>query len=128
MNNLLNKHGLTLVEIIVTLAILGIVICPLMTMFVSAQIISNKSNTEYKSFLLAQKYMEEIKAMDEINPESYSYNYDSGYYERKIIQSDNNYKIKIIIVPEVDRLYKIQISIMDYDNIINELESSKIFN
>ena len=67
LKRILNQKGLTLVEIIVTLAVLGIVIAPLMSMFVTSQKVNQ----------LAQKYMEEIKAMDTISIG----NFNNGVYE-----------------------------------------------
>ncbi len=67
MKKLLNKKGLTLIEIIVTLAVLGVVVSPLMSMFITSQKINTESRKEYEALLLAQKYMEEIKAMDTLD-------------------------------------------------------------
>lgn len=66
MKKILNERGLTLVEIIVTLAVLGIVIAPLMSMFVTGQKVNAESRKEYEALQLAQKYIEEIKAEDDI--------------------------------------------------------------
>lgn len=77
MKRILNQKGLTLVEIIVTLAVLGIVIAPLMSMFVTSQKVNVESRKEYEAIQLAQKYMEEIKAMDTISIG----NFNNGVYE-----------------------------------------------
>jgi len=76
MKNLFNKKGLTLIEIIVTLAVLGIVIAPLMSMFVTSQKINVESRKEYEALQFAQKYMEEIKAMDPTLDISFFSSYD----------------------------------------------------
>lgn len=67
MKRFFNQKGLTLIEIIVTLAVLGVVITPLMSMFVTSQKVNVESRKEYEALQLAQKYMEEIKAMDTIS-------------------------------------------------------------
>ena len=77
LKRILNQKGLTLVEIIVTLAVLGIVIAPLMSMFVTSQKVNVESRKEYEAIQLAQKYMEEIKAMDTISIG----NFNNGVYE-----------------------------------------------
>jgi len=76
MKILFNKKGLTLIEIIVTLAVLGIVIAPLMSMFVTSQKINVESRKEYEALQFAQKYMEEIKAMDPTLDISFFSSYD----------------------------------------------------
>ena len=57
-----NKKGLTLIEILVSLAILGIIIAPVSSMFLT----TIKANQRAKSILLAnqlaQQYMEKLKA------------------------------------------------------------------
>jgi len=67
LKSILNRKGLTLIEVILTLAVLGVVVTPLMGMFVTSQKINVESHNEYKAVQLAQKYMEEIKAMDILN-------------------------------------------------------------
>lgn len=67
---------MTLIEIIVTLAVLGIVIAPLMSMFVTSQKINVESRKEYEALQFAQKYMEEIKAMDPTLDISFFSSYD----------------------------------------------------
>lgn len=127
MKFVLNKRGLTLVEIIMTLAVLGVVICPLMTMFITSHKISDFTDKEYKSMLLAQKYIEEIESMERINTSDYLYDLENGYYERNIILIDSKYKTKIKIVPAGSMLYYVKVYVSDDFGIINKLESSKIF-
>jgi len=72
LKKLFNKNGFTLVEIIVTLAIMSIVIGPLMAMLITSQKINNEGENEYKSLQYAQKYLEKIKAMDSIETDNYT--------------------------------------------------------
>ncbi len=67
MKRLLNYSGLTLIEVIVTLAVLGVVVTPLMSMFLTSQRINSQSHNEYKAVQIAQEYMEEIKSMESLN-------------------------------------------------------------
>lgn len=67
MKRLLNYSGLTLIEVIVTLAVLGVVVTPLMSMFLTSQKINSQSHNEYKAVQIAQEYMEEIKSMESLN-------------------------------------------------------------
>lgn len=130
LKNILNRSGITMVEIIMTLAVLGVVICPLLTMFITSQKISNYCDNEYKSMLLAQKYMEEIESIKELDTENYKFNCDAGFYEREVFQTDSSYVAKIRIMPIRSMLYKIEVDINDInesDKTINKLECSKIF-
>jgi len=120
--------GLTIVEIIMTFAILGIVICPLMSMFILSQKINNESEREYKSILQAQKYMEEIQSMESIDVNNYKYNIESGSYEREILKSDNSYSAEISIRPDSDNmLYSVLIVLNENEQVINTLVGTKIF-
>jgi prepilin-type N-terminal cleavage/methylation domain-containing protein len=124
-----NIHGLTLIEIIMSIAILGIVICPLMSLMIFSQKINNDGMKELKSLQQAQKYMEEIKSINELDTENYSYNSQSNTYEKIIMQTNTEYKAEIKIKPvESSILYDIEILIKDDDEIINTLVGSKIFN
>jgi len=98
MRKLLNNKGLTLVEIIITLAILGIVISPLMAMFITSQKINKESEEEYYSIQLAQKYMEEIKGKDTLDS---SYTDDDGddIFERSVENVYGKYDLDITISP-----------------------------
>lgn len=89
MRKLFNKNGFTLVEIIVTLAIISIVIGPLMAMLITSQKINNESEKEYRSVQYAQQYLEEIKAMDAINIKDYP----------KTLTTADGYKIDIAVSP-----------------------------
>ncbi len=59
-----NQRGFTLVEIIISIAILGIIITPLSSLFVSS--VNYNSKAKYKEIAnhLAQKYMEKTMMMD----------------------------------------------------------------
>lgn len=124
-----NKEGVTLVEVIITIAVTGAVIVPLMTLFVMCAKINRESDKEYKSMLTAQKYMEEIKAMqsmDEIENENYIYDQGTGSYERTVIQTDDEYGAEITIMPVRSFLYSIEVLVTYRGEVINYLTGSKI--
>ena len=129
MKRLFSRDGLTIVEIIMSLAILGIVICPLMSMFIFSQKLNNKSEIEYKSMLQAQKYMEEIQSMDTLDTTNYQFNSENDRYERIINESVNNYSTEIIIKPDSrNMIFDIEIILKHDEQVINKLKGSKIFN
>jgi len=76
---------------------------------------------------LAQKYMEEIESMKEFDTDSFTFNYDTGSYERDILQPDNSYLTKITIVPAGNMLYDIEVDVRDSNGTSNKLEGSKLF-
>ncbi|WP_312814528.1 type II secretion system protein [Sedimentibacter sp.] len=120
-----NNEGFTLLEVILTLSIFGLVVTPLMSMLVFAAKINHESDREYKSFLAAQSCMEEIKAAG-IDNEDYIYDSNTGSYERTISQNDNEFGYEVRIVPEKSFYYVIDISILDNGEVINTLRGSMI--
>ena len=71
-----NNKGLTLVEILITIAVLGIVIIPLMSMFITSQKMNNESEMKYRAIQFAQEELETIKAMKQLDTD------DDGYPPR----------------------------------------------
>lgn len=123
----MNK-GLTLIEVIITLAVIGIVITPLMSMFVVSAKINGESSLELKSILTAQKYMEEIKASGDVNFDNYVYNSVSKAYERTVTQTAQELGAVIKIKTERSYFYLIEVMVYDSDNMICSLNGSKIVN
>jgi prepilin-type N-terminal cleavage/methylation domain-containing protein len=123
-NKLIN--GFTLIEVIVTLAVLGIAVGPLMSMFILSAQINQKSSTELKSLLAAQKYIEEIKAEEILDTEEYIYNNFNDSYEKKVEQTEGEYGAVIRITQENFFTYDIEIFITDEEKIINSIKGSKI--
>ncbi|MFA9423508.1 MAG: prepilin-type N-terminal cleavage/methylation domain-containing protein [Sedimentibacter sp.] len=121
-----NNEGFTLVEIIMTIGILGILIVPLMSMFIFSAKINCKSSEEFKAVQMAQMYMEEFKSMHGLNIELYNFNSDSGCYLKNVMETDNAYGAKIKIVPH-GIIYYISIDIINGGEIISSLAGSKIY-
>lgn len=121
-----NENGIILVEVIITIAILGAVITPLMTLFVMSEKLNQESNREFMSILTAQKYIEEIKAVEQIDTEIYMLDTNTSSYTRIVPQSDNKLGVEIRIVPIRSFLYSIEVSVIDNGETINSLIGSKI--
>ena len=128
MRKLLNIKGLTLVEIIVTLGVIGIVIIPLLNIFILCQKVLNIGRNEYEAVQTAQYYMEEIKSMDIIDSEVYSYDAESNIYERVVVQNEGKYGAEIRIVPDDNSvLHRIEINVINEGKIVSSLAGSVIF-
>ncbi|MDF2950063.1 MAG: hypothetical protein K0R07_2112 [Sedimentibacter sp.] len=123
----MNK-GLTLIEVIISLAVIGLVITPLMSMFVFAAQINSESSLELKSVLTAQKYIEEFKASEELDFGNYVFNSDMGAYEKTVVQTADEFGAQIRIQSERSHLYSIEVSIFDGSEVICSINSSKIIN
>jgi prepilin-type N-terminal cleavage/methylation domain-containing protein len=124
MKELFNNKGLTLVEIIMTLGILGVVICPLMNLLVLSQKINSEGEKEYKVIQTAQYYMEEIRAMDEIDTGVFVYNSGEMCYERIVLDVLDDYSAEIKITPGSYGLHYIEVNILNDGEVINSLTGS----
>ena len=71
-----NNRGFTLVEVILTIAILSLIIVPLSSMFITSAKMNSRSKIEYEAVTIAQQKMEEIKALQK---------YDTAYISSNII-------------------------------------------
>jgi prepilin-type N-terminal cleavage/methylation domain-containing protein len=124
MKELFNNKGLTLVEIIMTLAILGVVICPLMNLLVLSQKINSEGEKEYRIIQTAQYFMEEIRAMDEIDTGVFIYNGEEMCYERIVLDVLDDYSAEIKITPGSYGLHYIEVNILNDGEVINSLTGS----
>lgn len=122
----LNKFGICIVEVIMTIAILGVVITPLMSLFFLTHKINNDAKLEYETMLLAQNCMEEIQQLNVIDCDVYIYNNETNCYE-KVIYDENNVITKIIIRPCNEIVYDIEIAVSQNGKVLNTLTGSKIF-
>ncbi|KPU28070.1 hypothetical protein TR13x_01650 [Caloranaerobacter sp. TR13] len=126
LKNGINKDaGLTLIEVLVTIAILGIIIIPLSSFFITTAKINNESRDKFKATLIAQKFIEDLKLSDSIVEGETQYkveNYDvivnitnisdlseseSSFYDTIV-----DYDVKI----EIDKDNQNYISIYDKDD------------
>jgi len=115
---MINNNGLTLIEIIVTLAVLGVVISPLMTMFITSQKINNESETEYQAIQLAQEYMEELKAQNNFNSSGYTEITVDGKPGYTKDFNDGDYIIEITVVKEPKPVPENTVDILTYPKVI----------
>ncbi len=127
MRTIINNDGLTIVEIIVTIAILGVVICPVLSMFSFSEKINIKSDIENKSLQQAVEYIEEIQNMESLDTSLYVFNIQKGIYERLITVSENQFDAEITINTEGNMLYYIEVVIKKGGCEINRLRGSKLF-
>lgn len=128
MTKLFNNKGLTLVEIIMTLAILGVVICPLMNLLVLSQKITGVGENDYRAIQIAQYYMEETRSMDEIDMGVFFYNGEEMCYERIVADVMDNCCAKIKIIPGSYDLHYIEVTILNGGEIIAGLTGSIVRN
>lgn len=102
MRRLLKNHkGVTMMEVMVTVAILGIVVAPCLSSFVIAQRGNVLAKQTYGEYTLAANLMEELKASDDVGnlleeikanrndgiDVMYQHN-DAGYYEVTILTGE----------------------------------------
>ena len=127
MDRLFNNRGLTLVEVIVTLAILGAVICPLMNLLVLSQKINSEGEKEFSVIQTAQYYMEETRAAGEIDTGVFTYNSDEMCYERVILDVLEDYSAEIRIKPGNYGLHYIEVDIIRDGEVINSLIGSMVY-
>lgn len=121
-----DKGGITLVEVIISIAVLGSVIVPLMNLFVMSAQINHESNMEFTSILTAQRYLEEVLSTVNIDTNKYVYNSEDGSYERTVLQTGNEFGAKIKITPKRSHLFVVEVVVMDNGEIINFLTGSKL--
>ncbi|WP_053957101.1 type IV pilus modification PilV family protein [Inediibacterium massiliense] len=95
----LDTKGFTLIEVILSIAILGIILIPCITLFLSAHKNVKESDDLLKATLLAQKKMEEIKSAP-ILPETS----DMDPYRED--SEEPGYQYKIYITPIEESKFK----------------------
>lgn len=115
-----------MVEVIMTLAVLGAVICPLMNILVISQKINSEGENEYRIVQTAQYYMEETRSMEEIDTEVFVYNSEKRCYERTVLGVMDCCSAEIRITPDSYGLYYIKVDIVSDGEVIESLEGSII--
>lgn len=130
MRRLFNNKGLTLVEVIMTLTILGVVICPLMNVLVLSQKINSKGENEYRVIQTAQYYMEEMRAMGKIDMGGFVYNSKGRCYERTILNVLDDLDdccAEIKVRRGNYGLHYIEVDIINDGEVINSLVGSIVY-
>ncbi|MBB6632128.1 type IV pilus modification PilV family protein [Clostridium algidicarnis] len=100
------KKAMTLIEVLISLAILSIIMIPIFTMSISAVKINKQAEVKQKAMLLAQQVTERIKAV----PEESFYEIDSFFKEDdiKISKEDEVDKIETFLVSGNIEGYKVE--------------------
>lgn len=97
-----NKKGLTLIEIIISLAILSIIIAPILSLTLNSVKINKKSDEKMEALSLAQKKMEGIKSPKYIIDKS---NYTQVGNELTKNYDEGNYKItETLLIPSQSQI------------------------
>lgn len=99
-----NEKGVTLIEIIISLAILMIIIIPFLTMFTHSTVTNSRSETMLDATFVAQRVMEDIykDSQDETKPipvngsKTYWDSWGSNYWIHQEITVQNNL-VRVII-------------------------------
>lgn len=78
------KKGITLIEVLISLAILGILIVPLSSMVLTSVSINRMGKEKQQGTNVAQKVLEQIKIIDEPNIEALYNNIRSNFPSREI--------------------------------------------
>lgn len=108
--------GLSFIEILFTISILGIIMISIAPLLINTNKINRKSESIYNATLLAQGYMENIKASDCVTV-------------GQTVNTFEDIQIKIDVI-EVDKyntdFYKIIIEIFQSDEPLERLEGYKI--
>lgn len=111
-----NCSGLSFIELLFTISILGIIMVSIVPIYVNASLINSKSESLYNATLLAQSYMENIKASDCVTV-------------GQTVESFEDTNI-VIDIEEVDNynkdFYKIIIEVFQGDELMERLEGYKI--
>ncbi len=101
-----------MVEIIMTLGLLGALICPLMNLLVVSQKISSEGENEIRLFQIAQYYMEETRSTDDIDTGLFLYNSEKNCYKRNISGVLNDCGVEIRLIPAGYGMYYIEVDII----------------
>lgn len=122
MKKLKNNNGLSLVEILVSMAIVGIMIFPIGSIINTAIKTNKKSETRQQAIQLGQQIVEEIETIGDIDKSGISLS--GGYLKGDInntksnaFYSSNNYK-------KGDVIYDIDLSLKQNTSIIHNINNS----
>ncbi|WP_074350208.1 type II secretion system protein [Proteiniborus sp. DW1] len=107
--------GLSLIELLFTISILGIVMISIAPLMINSNKINRKSESLYNATLLAQGYMESIKASDCITV-------------GRTVEIHDNTQVIIDIekVVKYDHFYKVTIEVLQDHELIERFEGYKI--
>ncbi|MBU3206713.1 prepilin-type N-terminal cleavage/methylation domain-containing protein [Clostridium algidicarnis] len=120
------KKAMTLIEVLISLAILSIIMIPIFTMSISAVKINKGAEVKQKAMLLAQQVTERIKAV----PEENFYEIDTYFKDAdiKIIKDNDVNKTETFLVSGTIEGYKVEGRIEPDSNykVLESTESKEI--
>lgn len=134
-NILLNRKGMTLIELIVSMAILAIILVPFMNMFLQSTVTNKKSETILDATYVAQSNMENIYSISKsktfIAGRSQLIDNDGFIETGELTDNDYNYtknvtgyfiKVQIMRIDGKGNLVKLLVKIYDNSS-MSKLES-----
>ncbi|WP_157967361.1 MULTISPECIES: prepilin-type N-terminal cleavage/methylation domain-containing protein [Paraliobacillus] len=110
-----NQNGMTLVEIIVSIAILSIIIVTFLTFFIQSTKVNNVSKDITDSSYVAQSEMEEIYHLSDTMSYVDTITYLSNTYH--VNSSDSNYEYILTKQMEDTNIYNISITFTTNDDV-----------
>lgn len=110
-----NQKGMTLVEIIVSIAILSIIIVTFLTFFIQSTKVNNVSKDITDASYVAQSEMEEIYHLSETMSYTDTITYLSNTYH--VNSSDSNYEYIFTKKIEDNNIYNISITFSTTDDV-----------
>jgi prepilin-type N-terminal cleavage/methylation domain-containing protein len=116
----LNNRGFTLIEIAVTIAVVGIVSVAISGFFLNSMRVIDATDEREKALMIAQSKMEEIKK-DGFKSISEDYTFNDGNAEASFSPTVDGYSGYLIFEEINDTLYKIEVIIL-WDNNSKNLE------
>lgn len=117
MNRRIRKNsGFTLIEVIISFTIFAIFLTSFLSMMMTLFKISQESNHQYQATVLAQKHIEELKALSGIAEAHNIYEYE-GYIIDEEVSAADGYE---------DRLYKITVKVSRDEQLLETIEGLKI--
>lgn len=124
-----NKDGMTLIEILVTIAIIMVIIIPLSFLIIYSAKNNSKSEIQLNATALSQKYMETVKSWDildvnyTLTDNKYIYQYQDNEYKTVVtLTEDENYKNQQQNLENVDYALLIKSD----DNFINFISNGVV--
>jgi prepilin-type N-terminal cleavage/methylation domain-containing protein len=109
-NNFKNHQGYTLIEVLVSIALIGIVAISIMGLFTTSLQNNNASKVVIESTVLAKNIMENVKSEFTLLPSEHR---DIDNLENKAIEIQNLYANSNITISttDIDRLYIIEVEV-----------------
>lgn len=119
------KSGFTLIEVLISIAILGILISPVLEMVFTTVKVNKDAEDKQKALNIAQQVIEEAKACNPLSVEDVSYDKDGFNVTKKVSQLEE-YDFNQHSDKKADDIHydaKVEISYKELSNIISVYDS-----